>query len=155
MLTMREYMKVRGKIKMNKLPEKMSELIALAIKDLKACEKLSEVYEINMEFWHNPHNNKCKVCLAGAVMAQTLEASPYAFIGPSEFDDDYEEENIQAKLFALDLLRSGETKDAFTELNQETPDKSLYRKITPYEDSPEKFKQEMIILAADLQEAGL
>ena len=37
----------------SKLPDKPSELILIALKDLRAAEA-SEKYDINMEDWHNP-----------------------------------------------------------------------------------------------------
>ena len=56
---------------MNELPNKLSELIELAVRDVQACEA-DPRYILNMGRWHAPRNGGCEVCMAGAVMAQTL-----------------------------------------------------------------------------------
>lgn len=55
-------------------PDKLSDLIRLALDDLRKCEENPQ-YTINMHVWyhHSPDNNRCMVCLAGSVMAQTLQ----------------------------------------------------------------------------------
>ena len=62
----------------DKLPNKPSELIRLAIKDLSAVEKLKE-YKVDMHTWHEAPNDynyyKCQVCFGGAVMARTMKVS--------------------------------------------------------------------------------
>lgn len=60
--------------KQEKLPDKASDLLTLALNDLAKVER-SPRYVVNMHIWHAP-NGACSVCFAGAVMAQTLEASP-------------------------------------------------------------------------------
>lgn len=57
------------------LPNKPSELIAIALADLIKVEK-SKKFRVAMGAWHwtPPGSNVCHVCLAGAVMACTLKS---------------------------------------------------------------------------------
>lgn len=57
---------------MNKLPNKLSDLLRLAVRDAQACEA-DPKYKLEMETWHCPsHDGRvCFVCMAGAVMAKT------------------------------------------------------------------------------------
>ena len=56
---------------MSELPDKPSELIRLALADLRKCEA-DPRYLIDMAQWHRPVTSElCHVCLAGAVMART------------------------------------------------------------------------------------
>jgi len=90
-----------------KLPDKMSELIRVAIVDLEKVEKLSEVYRINMSRWHVADDDsddgkvRCSVCLAGAVMAQTLGADATQSFRPGSF-------NESCKLNAIEDFRTGD-----------------------------------------------
>ena len=56
---------------MKELPTQPSELIRLALEDLRACER-DDRYEVYMTYSHVPVEGVCHVGLAGAVMAQTL-----------------------------------------------------------------------------------
>jgi len=58
---------------LSKLPSKLGDLIRLALSDLEACES-TPGYLIEMDTWHKYSQNEdtCYVCLAGAVMANTL-----------------------------------------------------------------------------------
>ena len=59
------------------LPTTPSALIRAALEDLRACER-DDGYVVNMSNWHWPTTDNrgrkvCSVCLAGAVMAKTLD----------------------------------------------------------------------------------
>ncbi len=131
-----------------KLPSKPSELILLALKDLRAVEK-SKKYVVEMGEWHTPdyRDGKCAVCLAGAVMAKTLKVSVHDDMLPYRMgiNDD--------KLRALDYFREGYVQGAFRYLGitVDWPDK----KIAVYEHDAEAFHADMQQLAADLKAAGL
>jgi len=56
---------------MIELPHKRSELIRLAVADLEKCEHDSR-FIIDMSCWIISTRDTCAVCLAGSVMAQTL-----------------------------------------------------------------------------------
>lgn len=78
---------------MKNLPNKASELIRLAIGDLEKAEA-SERYVIDMGNWHTPENlikgslysDKCAICLAGAVMAFSLDIDPGIHCEPVDLD---------------------------------------------------------------------
>lgn len=68
------------------LPTKPSALLRLALEDLEAVEA-DKKYKVAMGKWHEP-NGACKVCLAGSVLAKTLQV-------PRNLDlsYDYDDEN--------------------------------------------------------------
>lgn len=81
---------------MNDLPNKLSELISLAYEDAKQILR-TPGYELNMDHWHrysayqwHGHSmhtierDTCYVCLAGAVMANTLGAPREKDLSPDE-----------------------------------------------------------------------
>jgi hypothetical protein len=55
------------------LPSKMHKLLDVALKDLMSCAR-SPKYTIDMSEWHTTYIDTCRVCMAGAVMAKSLEA---------------------------------------------------------------------------------
>ncbi len=73
-----------------------SVLIGEALADLIKTEE-SPDYHVNMNVWHHtapyfddgglPHKGACTVCMAGAVMAQTLGASPLRNMAPGHFSE--------------------------------------------------------------------
>lgn len=88
------------------LPKKLSDLMLLALTDLEKCENASEHYKIDMSIWLS-RNSHCTVCLAGAVMAQTLGAA-----------DSNEVFDLHTnKFLALDAIRQGNFDAAFSYLN--------------------------------------
>ena len=67
---------------------KISQLVGLAIEDV-ANVKENPAYVFNVGFWHVPlHTGRCSVCIAGAVMAGTLESDPALAVYPTDFDSD-------------------------------------------------------------------
>ena len=95
-----------GGILMKKLPNKPSALIRVAIADMKAASK-SRKYTINMDHWHLPSDRgtketkTCYVCLAGSVMAFSLDACRKEVVSTVHYDD-YTED----RLIALDEFRN-------------------------------------------------
>jgi hypothetical protein len=92
------------------LPNTLSELLALAIEDMRVIAK-DPRYELDMNLFHSPIGDKCYVCLAGSVMARTLKLPPGENYIPDEFDKD-----TFNKLYALDALRIGDLVEAAFEL---------------------------------------
>lgn len=141
---------------MSKLPDKPSELIRMAIDDLEKVEADTK-YSVRMGVWHSPSLDSCEVCLAGAVMAKTLETPVENFEYPTGFSA-----TVHAKLGALDSFRSGHVIDAFVTLGycdyDEVPGDILdvHKGVTvvSYEDDPEAFKVDMLVLANSLEGIG-
>ena len=138
------------------LPEKPSELIRVAIKDLIKCEK-SPKYYIDMGEWHTPYGylGKCTVCLAGSVMAKTFDKNLKAVIFPESFDS-----STENKLVAIDNLRAGDLHSAFLNLNIEYNCElfgvSEFEGIDmiQYHANPTLFKKDMLGLADYLEFVG-
>lgn len=127
---------------------KPSELIRLALGDLDKCEK-SDDYAIEMEDWHAPNEETgvCEVCLAGSVMAQTLEIDKAKSVSTCDLEKKWEN-----RLDALEEFRVGRIHSGIAIMGLETlPD----REIARYAADPAKFKVEMEELAAELEGKGL
>ena len=86
-----------------KLPSIPSELIKLALVNMRECES-SPHYVINFAAHHSGIINAspCKVSSTGAVMAQTLKADPFLYLRPDSFDKD-----ISTTLWALYDIQRG------------------------------------------------
>lgn len=94
------------------LPNKPSDLIALALKDLAAAER-SKKYKINMGAWHEQlgTSRACSVCFAGAVMAKLNDIGPQHAVFPDSFDPE-----TQNKLAALNLFRLGDVQGGLDDM---------------------------------------
>lgn len=136
---------------MNGLPDKPSELIRVALRDLRRVED-NPNYKVDMMVWHCPDGNDgvCRVCLAGAVMAglgapSDEPLSPYGF--PAK--------TVQA-LCSLNRFRQGRIHHALNALHIQPDDHTPPdRPVTPYEKSRGKFKAELTIIADELAKVGL
>lgn len=85
------------------LPDKLSELIRVALIDLEKCEN-DPRYFIDMQEWHHFIAGVfCQVCLAGAVAAQTIgiDIKDSLVVGVENRRD-------HQKLMALDGIRAGD-----------------------------------------------
>ena len=82
----------------------LHELLALALDDFEKVLR-DPRYAVQMGDYHMPdeQGRKCHVCLAGAVMAKSLGASPAERVSPHNFP-----EEVGERLDALDDLRMGE-----------------------------------------------
>lgn len=84
-------------------PEKLSDLLRLAVRDCKKVEKM-KTRKLAMADWHTYDDDErvCFVCMAGAVMDRTLRADHRSDVEPWAFDPVW-----QSRLFALDTMRQG------------------------------------------------
>lgn len=98
-----------------RLPEKLSDLIDLAVKDAKACENTPGV-ELHMWRYHEPGGGQCAVCMAGAVMDQTMRAPR----NEERLPEMYSEYNTD-RLRAIDAVRGGRVLNALYHLNIKKP----------------------------------
>jgi hypothetical protein len=92
---------------MKKLPNKPSALLRVAIADMKKASR-SRLYAIDMGVWHTGKDHwfereKCVVCLAGSVMAFSLEACRGDDLAPPDFD-----KHTNNRLTALNWFRMGD-----------------------------------------------
>lgn len=130
------------------LPDKPSELIRVALADLRKVER-SEKYKVDMGNWHGPgRDGRCHVCLAGSVMAKTLKYNPDDPVIPVCGYGD----GTGDKLHALDNFREGLINHGLSNLSlPETPWFNTRRHICRYEDNREAFFRDMNDLADELE----
>lgn len=142
-----------------KLPDLPSAILRHAMEDLVKVEN-DPRYAVSMSDWHSLYNGDdedqlCHVCLAGAVMAKTLEV-PLDLGGDSSFfslEGTFED---WRKFTMLDFLRSGHIEDALDWVHKELPEGiPSQMEVTDYTDNPIEFKHEMEKIAIMLEEAGL
>jgi hypothetical protein len=138
----------------SRLPDTPSELLTVALADLAAVER-DPRYRINMGSWHVPEEDgTCSVCLAGAVMARTLDMNPLKPLGPC--DAGVLEESLENKLQALDELRNGDLREALELLGMDLPEHLAARhRIPGYEDDPHGFRRELHKLAGLMRSEGI
>ena len=132
------------------LPDKPSELIRVALADLRKVEAMPGTYVVDMENWHLQKNGKCHVCLAGSVISQSMGANPAETIWDTDFD-----ERLSDRLCALDWLRCGYVGNALDVLGLYDRFSPSKVRVTPYEADIEAFHRDMAKLADDLEAAGL
>ena len=104
-------------------PEKLSDLIRLAVKDARRMNPdeywpdagiFHQRFEVNTEDWNTEHYgpppppNACHACVAGAVIAGTLKTSPDEPRSPMSF-----EKGWSGSLYALDRIRCGDYDTAY------------------------------------------
>jgi len=125
-------------------------LIRDAIHDIELQEKQKGV-KITMGAWHVPIiNGVCHQCLAGSVMSRRLGADT----DDNKFPDSFPED-VRARLDALEYFRRGDIHVAYCELELEHPDTLPDHVTIPrYLDGPDAFKEAMLNLADQLEEAG-
>jgi len=139
------------------LPDKMSDLLALAARDLRAVEEDS-AYRVDMSDWHfpDPYTGQCEVCMAGAVLAVTVGVDPQ-----EEFVPDTMTLDLHKKMLAINSLRMGNVhKASFTLRGTETAREAarladLDRGMSDYHIDREAFFADVEKLIQDLRQAGL
>lgn len=130
------------------LPRIPSQLIRLALADLKKVEAMPDKYKVEMWEWHEPTiSKKCVVCLAGSVMACTLNMNINKSYGPSDFPEN------AVQLFVLDCFRNGNICAGLWRLGIDIEYEN--RTICYYDRSPANFHADMNNLADDLEKDGL
>lgn len=126
----------------------LSELLIEALDDLEAISK-NPKYKIDMDVWHIGLNNKCYVCMAGAMLAnRNIISSNEIIIHLNDLTariaDFNQRERVFSILAAVDKLRKFNAVGAAVALNMEITqdfdalDDCLYEKYT------EKAKEQRI-----------
>ncbi|MCY4587128.1 MAG: hypothetical protein OXB98_13920 [Bryobacterales bacterium] len=88
------------------LPGTMSGLLEAAIADARKLDP--ETYYPDSYRWHSAEKDACAVCLAGSLIAGTLQTSPDKTVFPNSFSD-----GVSSKLDSLDCMRLGAWKLAY------------------------------------------
>lgn len=154
-----------------KLPKLPSELIAVALEDLEAVEKLKSV-TVDMSTWITGSGNKnsgrlgvCKVCLAGAVLhrrglPEQLNAALVdgdGNVNPSDHCD----KDTSNKLLALDCFRQANVRRGLYYMGLEDEwDKEPRpffleeHDMLRYERDPVRFKRQLALLGKMLAAHG-
>lgn len=137
-------------------PEKLSDLIDLALNDLRKVQA-DPRYVVDMTLWHEPNtddgeNYVCHVCFAGAVMAKTLAVDVLADSPVSDFGHEW-----RRAFYALDDVRTGNLTSTSVQRFIPRPLRGLVgnRYVPHYDpDNPEHFTQAMTQLRNDLRMIG-
>ncbi len=134
---------------------KPSELIRLAIKDLKTVESMPDKYTVDMGEWHlklqgtyhGTYMNRCYVCLAGSVMAISLKATTQRF--PGEFPE------VENLLLALNKFRNGQIHMGLNQMEVKLPAGIRDRNVCNYYVNKIRFKNDMLDMADYLESFNL
>lgn len=156
-------------------PEKLSEAIYMAIRDLHLVEQDISNYRVSMSDWHsywgaeNNMTEKCNVCFAGSVMAKTCETDRTTWTSPDDFPYRW-----RITFEALNQVRTGNIAEALVtfydeqpyifeaygdsyELDEDYDEGSPSLDFPPpakYEDNKKLFKEQMLDIAAMLEVDG-
>ena len=106
------------------LPDNLVDLIDVALKDMKAV-KADPKYCFDVSRWHKPSpHSVCYVCVAGAVMAKSLNCHTNENLCPHDF-----ELQDSRKLFLLDRIRQGHAYNAKLIMSQLGWDSGLLKEF--------------------------
>lgn len=131
-----------------KLPDKLSELGRLALRDMDEVLK-NPKYKLDMGEWHRQIHNTCHVCLAGCIMARTFKIPFSERSNPVKFDE-------REKLWALHDLQSGYVHMALTTFGVTIKHKDCPPDFNGYADSdPAKWRKQIEIVLTELESKGL
>lgn len=133
------------------LPNKLSDLIEVALEDLEKVEK-DKRYTVDMQFWHTPTDNftGCSVCLAGAVIAKSLNVPIQELSSLDKFKI-----SIRRKLVALDQVRDSKVGNAIRILKRDSVTVPLeYYSVPSYDEDRPGFKKALQAIAKELRKLG-
>ena len=148
-----------------KLPQKLSDILELALEDLNQVERDPNYY-VSMGVWHTPstvgfgdkEREVCMVCLAGSLLAKSVKIPLQ--ITYTEMDTD---RYVQNNMRAIDNARVGDFQNALYSMgvsaeNVSKFEKKFYSQIkTPlveYERDSKEFKKNMKEAIEFLREEG-
>lgn len=134
------------------LPEKLSDCIDLALKDLRAVLRSPRQFRVNMGTWFESYGKYCTVCFAGSVMAQTLGAVGSGYeLHPNSFSD-----HNRVRLFALNLIREGWVGHAVVETGMYLPFAADYCvPVASFTENAKDWFADMAYIARMLRRKGL
>ncbi len=138
---------------MTDLPNKLSDLLDLALVDLRRVEA-DPTYGVKMEFWHCKVDGCCSVCLAGAVLAKTVGLSIYKQISSHNIGElDCYGTKLSVKMQALDDVRRSDVRSALRRMGQDTLNAPSTGYVPPY--GQPGFYEALDAIALKLREVGL
>ena len=107
------------------LPNKLTDLLTLALNDLEKCYK-DPKFLIDYGQWYTPRgkDRPCFVCLAGSVMAKTLKIKSDKELTPESLHPELSGKTI-AKLQAIDCFRKGLVSKAMLTLTTRRPERDV------------------------------
>lgn len=140
----------------NLLPNKLSDCIDVALKDLDAAKALG--FKVNMGNWYRNEGKTCTVCLAGAVIAREFDLDKYEDAGPYTLYviDNLISEHDYDRLHALNLVREGYVGEALDRMDCEL--KSLlpiYNISSIGNKDTKQWRKDMLNIRDYLREQGL
>ena len=135
---------------MNRLPDKPSELIRLALGDLKKIESKPN-YSVDMDVWVEPgRDDICRVCLAGAVLVERYDIHNVHTV---------EDDDTNNKLDALNWFRMGDAIMGLVEMGIEASEDNYAELsvlgVAYYEDDQKAFYHDMERMASKLESMEL
>ena len=149
------------------LPNTLHELLRIAVEDTQKIEK-DPRYVLDMDVWHDPGDDGCHVCMAGAVMSNKLDIGPEDIIEPSDVATKDEAGNLSFhfadKLRAVDCLRVGDIWGAYVSVYGKQLEKDIYDKCkfletlirTSFPEGRDQANWETYLRVADkLEELGI
>ena len=137
-----------------RLPDKPSELIRVALEDVKKVEN-TPGYKVNLHEWNEVRRDGlCHVCLGGSVLVQRCGAkngeSPGVLLEQKRIDHE-----TYRKLYALDYFRWGNVKAGLDEMGISSVDLPGQLLVTDYKNGPAAFFHDMENVARVLEARGL
>jgi hypothetical protein len=126
------------------LPSNPSELIRLALQDLKIC--VSEGMGVDMGNWCINYGGFCTVCLAGAVIRQSLHIDEVGVYGPTKLQLPT---TLNNKLHALNVFKNGNITRALNALGYPFDGHSM--EVTQYKIDPDQFFRDLESIANYLE----
>ena len=138
---------------MKTLPNIPSELLSIALEDLKLCEKDPD-YKIEMNAWHNWESRKkvCYVCLAGAFLAKSHAFPKNQTFNYTNIGNNRE---LDRQIHSLNMFRCGFIGAGLSFLNIVDKKGIMSQRVTDYSVNPSQFKKDIVSIISTLKKNNL
>jgi len=129
-----------------RLPDKMSDLLEVALKDLRRAER-HPLFTVDMGVWIQPRAVRCAVCLAGAALKFELDIK--------SIDQVISGNDAGRKALALNSLRTGSVSHAARFMGLDSKGYEPFdRSVSLYGVHRREFHRDLRQLVTDLRAAG-
>mgnify|MGYP007059427276 CR=1 FL=1 len=136
-----------------RLPDKPSELIRVALEDVKKVEN-TPGYKVDLREWNVVHSDgKCHVCLGGSVLVERCGAKKGEGLSKS-LENGTIDSVVYSKLTALDMFRLGDVEQGLSFLGITVDGLPEYLLVTDYIDR-DGFFRDMENMARMFEARGL